>query len=335
MAADTHPFARFVRILGRGKTLSRSLTEGEAEEAMGMILQNKATPEQLGAFLMLLRVKEESAEEIAGFTRAVRATFSPPEPMPAVDIDWPSYAGKRRQLPWYLICALLLARNGVRIFMHGSEGHTPGRTYTRDVLESLGVPIALDFEQATQQLQTSNFAYMPLECLNEKLRELIDLRPMLGLRSPVHTVSRMLNPLAAACSLQGIFHPGYMEIHRDAAKLLGERQVVVFRGDGGESERRPHKPCDVWSVHNGVASTGLWPPCVPEPRQVDDTVMDIAHLETLWCGEEENAYGEAAVLATLAVILRALGHASSREKAHAAAMDMWQARDKRALLVDF
>ena len=66
MARDPHPFARFVNILGRGKSLTRSLTEGEAEEAMAMILAGETLPEQLGAFLMLLRVKEESAEEIAG-----------------------------------------------------------------------------------------------------------------------------------------------------------------------------------------------------------------------------------------------------------------------------
>ena len=60
MSEAPHPFARFVRILGRGKTLTRSLTAEEAEEAMGMILAGEARPEQIGAFLMLLRVKEET-----------------------------------------------------------------------------------------------------------------------------------------------------------------------------------------------------------------------------------------------------------------------------------
>ena len=77
MRRDPHPFAQFVDILGRGKTLTRSLTIAEAEEAMEMILGGHVLPEQLGAFLMLLRVKEESPAEIAGFVRASRAALRP------------------------------------------------------------------------------------------------------------------------------------------------------------------------------------------------------------------------------------------------------------------
>ena len=61
MMREPHPFARFINILGRGKSLTRSLTVEEAEEAMAMILAGEVLPEQLGAFLMLLRVKEEVA----------------------------------------------------------------------------------------------------------------------------------------------------------------------------------------------------------------------------------------------------------------------------------
>lgn len=67
-----HPFAQFVRILGKGKRGARSLTREEAREALGMILDGRVEDTQLGAFLMLLRHKEESSEELAGFTEAVR-----------------------------------------------------------------------------------------------------------------------------------------------------------------------------------------------------------------------------------------------------------------------
>ena len=92
MAAEPHPFARFIAVLGRGKSLTRALTLAEAEDAMAMILAGRARPEQIGAFLMLLRVKEETGDEIAGFVRAVRATL--PAPAIRADLDWPSYAGK-------------------------------------------------------------------------------------------------------------------------------------------------------------------------------------------------------------------------------------------------
>lgn len=69
---EEHPFAPTIRILGKGKNGSRSLTIDEAYDAMTMILEDKVTAEQLGAFLMLLRVKEETPEEVAGFVRAIR-----------------------------------------------------------------------------------------------------------------------------------------------------------------------------------------------------------------------------------------------------------------------
>jgi len=132
MPSEPHPFARFIAILGRGKSLTRALTLAEAEAAMAMILAGEARPEQIGAFLMLLRVKEETGEEIAGFVRAVRASF--PAPAIRADLDWPSYAGKRRRLPYFLLAALTIAGAGWRVAMHGLEGHTEGRLYTREAL---------------------------------------------------------------------------------------------------------------------------------------------------------------------------------------------------------
>ena len=67
-----HPFAQFVRILGKGKRGARNLTREEAREAMGMLLDEKVEDTQLGAFLMLLRFRGEDAEEITGMVQAVR-----------------------------------------------------------------------------------------------------------------------------------------------------------------------------------------------------------------------------------------------------------------------
>ena len=104
-----HPFAQYVRILGKGKSGSRSLTLEEARSAMTMLLNGEVEDVQLGAFLMLLRVKEESPEELAGFVHAVRDSLS--LPWLSVDLDWASYAGKRRQQAWYLLAALALAKS--------------------------------------------------------------------------------------------------------------------------------------------------------------------------------------------------------------------------------
>lgn len=331
MGSEEHPFAQYVRILGRGKNVGRSLTIEEAEAAMDMILADQVRPEQLGAFLMLLRVKEETPDEVAGFVRSVRKTIDLPADAPAVDLDWSSYAGKRRQLPWFLLAALVLAQNGVKVFMHGAEGHTPGRLYTRETLEALGLPVAHDFAEASAQIKAANFAYLPLAALSPKMHEIIELRPILGLRSPVHTISRMLNPFGAPCVLQGIFHPGYNAIHQGAAQLLGYPRMAVFRGEGGEIERRASKPLDVWSVIDGEMTTEAWPALLPEPQQPKDDDMDTARLLSVWRGDDSDAYATAAITGTLALALHLLGRAATQDDAQAQAEAMWSARNRERL----
>ncbi len=264
MKRDQHPFARYIAIIGRGKTLTRSLTVGEAKEAMAMILAGRVLPEQLGAFLMLLRVKEESPQEIAGFVLAARRSLGPPAGAPQIDLDWSSYAGKGRQLPWFILSALILARNGWRVFMHGAEAHTEGRIYTGAALRAVGFSVATSLEDAADRLAHENFAYLPIDVLSPPIADMLELRPILGLRSPVHTFARMLNPFAARSMLQGVFHPGYMRIHRDAGLVLGQPRLAVFRGEGGEIERRPSKPCD---GHDGDRRRGARGALVPANRR--------------------------------------------------------------------
>ena len=326
-----HPFANYVRILGRGRTLSRSLTIEESEEAMAMILRGEVLPEQLGAFLMLLRVKEETPEEIAGFVRGARATFDMPATLPELDLDWSSYAGKRRQLPWFLLAVMTLTQQGLRVFMHGTEGHTPGRLYTRATLEALGLPVATSLADAAKRIKADGFAYLPLEGISRKLYDIIQLRPILGLRSPVHTLARMLNPFDAPYLMQGIFHPGYMEIHQEGARLLGQRHMAVFRGEGGEIERRPTKPCEVRSLIDGAPVSEDWPALLPDSRQPHDDEMNVERLVAVWSGEAEDDYATAAVTGTLAITLRTLGRAKDMDAAKALAESLWRDRDRTRL----
>src|SRR3954470_7935854 len=108
MSVSEHPFAQYVRTLGKGPNLSRNLNEDEALEAARMVMREEVEPIQLGAYLALLRVRGESPEELAGLVRAARETLAIPTAAPKVDLDWPSYAGKRHRLPWFLLSALLL-----------------------------------------------------------------------------------------------------------------------------------------------------------------------------------------------------------------------------------
>lgn len=326
-----HPFARFIAILGRGKNLSRPLTIEEAEEAMTMILDGAVEPEQLGAFLMLLRIKEESPEELAGFTRAVRKKLPAP-PSGLLALDWPSYAGKKRQLPWFLLSALALAQSGTAVLVHGFDNHTPGRLYTGEVLAQLGLKPAESFGEAENQLKAQNFAYLDLAAISAPLAHMMGLKPLLGLRSPIHSLARQINPLGAGAQILGIFHPNYMSIHRDAALALGDRNMIVFRGEGGEAERRPGKPCEILGARDGEAFETRWPPSFDDPRQIPDEQMDPSRLQKIWSGERTDPYAEAAITGALALALLALNRAQDPDDAQKNAERIWDARQKSRLL---
>ena len=319
-----HPFAQFVRILGKGKRGARSLTREEAREAMGMLLDGKVEEAQLGAFLMLLRHKEESPEELAGFTSALRERLH--APALAVDLDWPTYAGKKRHLSWYLLAAKCLAANGVRIFMHGGGAHTAGRLYAEQLLTLLGIPLCRDWAQVQQALEEHNLAFMPLVDWAAPLQRMIDLRNTLGLRSPIHSLARILNPLGARCGLQSIFHPGYQSVHREASQLLGDCAIVI-KGDGGEIEINPDANSHLYGTAGGENWDEEWPALSPQ-RHVKPATLEPAQLMAVWEGRTEDSYGEMAVVATIALALRGLGH--TREAAFAQAEQWWKARNTSA-----
>ena len=138
MSSD-HPFAHYVRTLGRGPARSRHLTQDEAREAMTCVFRDEAEPLQVGAFLLLLRYRGEDAAELAGFVEAARETMQRPAGASGAELDWPSYADRHRQQPYFVLAARLLADHGVKVLMHGIAGYAEGYAPTRPALEALGV----------------------------------------------------------------------------------------------------------------------------------------------------------------------------------------------------
>lgn len=385
-----HPFAPFVRILGKGKTSSRSFTLDEARTAMAMILAGEVEPVQLGAFLMLLRVKEESADELAGFVMAAREDirqrltqacehdaamlsastlqlsaqaafptclpeFSPSAPslptrssttlsdttapylstlpgtLPAslqADLDWSSYAGKRKHYPWFLLAVKLLSAHGIRVFMHGASGHTINRLYTEAVLPALDLPVCTSWQGVGTALDNQHFAYLSLQHVCPPLGDIIDLRNIMGLRSPVHTLSRLLNPLDAPYVMQAIFHPAYRVSHQEAASRLGYRNSCVIKGEGGEIERNPDGLCLAKQIVDGVLTEEEWPALFPA-RHTPEEAFDLDHFLAVWQGQAAHEYGEMAVIGTLAIALRVLQKADSQTAALALAEQWWQTRHNR------
>lgn len=325
---NEHPFAPYVRILGKGKSGSRSLDIDEAYAAMSMIMRGEVEDVQLGAFLMLLRVKEESPEELAGFVRAVQASIN--APTIDVDLDWASYAGKRRQQAWYLLAALALADSGLRVVMHGAAGHTTGRAYSEALLRELGECIADDWSQCEPALQQRRFCYVPLSLMSPPLQRIIELRNQFGLRSPVHSLARLLNPFRATYSVQSIFHPAYASSHQQAAALLGQAHAVVFKGEAGEAERKPEATCKVFSLHQGELSEQNWPKLL-EGRQAWQDTISVAPLRAAWRDDDMDDYARHAILGTLAIILQMRNTDISQQQALEQAQAIWAARDRQRI----
>ena len=120
-----------------------------------------------------------------------------------------------------------------------------------------------------------------------------------------------------------------MDIHAGAAQTLGQKRMSVFRGEGGEIERRPNKPTPVWMLDGSdepVIET--WPQQLENGHQPPDEEMDTSRLLQLWKGELDDDYATASVTGTLAVTLRTMGKAEDFETAEAMAREIWDSRDK-------
>ena len=315
---EEHRFATYVRTLGRGPGRSRALTRDEARDALSMVLRNEADPHQVGAFLMLLRYRGEDAAEMAGLVDAARAHMGAGLPAGAapVDLDWPSYgAGRTRGAPWFLLAAVALARSGRRVLMHGTNEFSRAMSVPQG-LAALGLRPADDRADAVALLDRTGFAYLPLPALSPALDALLGLRRVLGLRSPLNTAARMLNPFDARAGVDGVFHPAYIALHVAAADLLGRQRLVIVKGGGGEAERNPAKAVAAhWFDRIIGAGEATLPPLAAAGETGDDLVQ-------VWHGGE--GPGAATAVATVALGLIALGEAPAN--ADALAAELWRRR---------
>jgi anthranilate phosphoribosyltransferase len=320
-----HPFAKYIQILGKGRKGMRSLTQDEAYEAMQMIACYDVEPEQLGAFLMLMRVKEETAEEVAGFTRALGESLPTHDKQISPSVDWAAYAGKKRQLPWFLLAALIVARRGYPVCMHGLS-RSDERVYVPEALDALGMEAANSLQEGMDELAQNGFCYLPISKLSPLTAQLIATRDLLGVRSPLQTVARMLNPFNAPVSLIGVFHPNYASMHTQAAVQNSQHNLLVCKGEGGEFERMPERPVQLNGCNNGNVWEEEWKPLLKPGTTLREQRLNLNHYRAVWEGEAEDTYGEAAVIGTLAMVIKALGLEASEQKSHHLATLWWQER---------
>ncbi|AWB66905.1 glycosyl transferase family protein [Saccharobesus litoralis] len=324
------PFKNYIKAVGKGHKAGRYLTQLEAEDAMAQMLSGQATPEQLGALLMLLRVREESVEELAGFLTACRSAVKDEfKALDCVDLDLGCYAGKRRHLPWFVLAVVALAQSGVRVMMHGTAEPESKRLYLKQVFGELGWPIASNAQQVQTHIAQQGFAYVDLQDLHPQLDELIQLRALFGLRSCTNTLARMLNPTGAKNSFHGVFHKEFDARHAEVAAQLKDNNVSCIRGEGGETEVNPERECVMHIARAGQLAT-VQLPIMLEKWQIKPRELSSVELADFWRlstaeQQAQNPYGYAAVIATLSsflILIEKLDFESAQQKA----LSVWQAR---------
>jgi anthranilate phosphoribosyltransferase len=325
--ADTEScFAFYVATLGRGPGRSRALTREEAETAFGMVLRGEADPHQVGAFLMLLRFRGEDAEEITGLVQAARAFAGLPVSELTADLDWPSYgAGRTRGAPWFVLSALALARSGVRVLMHGSNDFTTGIDVALG-LRALGLRPARDRQEAAAQLGRDRFAYLQLAVIAPAIDDLLGMRRLFGLRSPVNSAVRLLNPADAPFGVDGVFHPPYINVHFGVAERMNRERLLVLKGGGGEAERTPLKPATATAWDRAAGRHELALPAVEglQPRVAAEDTPEL--LAAVWRGEAAPDTPIATVQATISLALLAMGRTADPAEALRQARAIWADR---------
>lgn len=205
--------ARFIKEIGRGTKGARGVSRDDAKQLYSAMLDGRVSDLELGALMLALRIKGESVDEIAGFLDAAEGSF---EKLHAPVGDFapvviPSYNGSRQMANLTPLLALLLARRGVPVLIHGVV-NDPGRVTTAEILQALGLPLSRTVEQAQQGFARREPVFMPIEALAPRVTHLLELRRILGVRNSTHTLVKILQPFVdPALRLTSYTHPEYLQ----------------------------------------------------------------------------------------------------------------------------
>jgi len=220
--------SQYIREIGRGKEGARSLTRVQAADLFGQVLDGTVSDLEVGAFCIAMRVKGETPEEMAGFLDATHARLQRvPATQPVVVL--PSYNGARK-LPGLLpLLALLLARAGVPVLVHGTPTES-SRVYTSEVLSALGVQA----QTAIESIAPGEVQFVPTVVLSPGLQRLLEVRRVVGLRNPAHSLVKLMNPVAGpALIVSSYTHPEYAQSMAQTFELV-QTNALLLRGTEGE-----------------------------------------------------------------------------------------------------
>jgi anthranilate phosphoribosyltransferase len=271
------------------------LSAEETHAAMMQVMTGDATPAQIAAFAVGLRMKGETPDEIAGCARAMRAHLTPTRPEHGNLVDTCGTGGDGQDtFNISTAAALVAAAAGATIAKHGNRAMS-SRCGSADVLEALGVRIDLSPEAIAECIDTVGFGFMFAQAHHPAMKHVAPVRRELGVRTAFNLLGPLTNPAGARRQVMGVYAKELVEPMAQVLVQLGAEHSMVVHGYGGLDELTPTGENTVAEVRDGeVRVYALDPrplcggpvPASPEELRVGgDPAENAAIILTVFDGE--------------------------------------------------
>ncbi|KKK85383.1 hypothetical protein LCGC14_2773850, partial [marine sediment metagenome] len=231
----------------------RSLSEDEAADVMRDIMSGEATPAQIGAFLVALRAKGETVDEITGMARVMRehALAVPTAGLSGLVDTCGTGGDASGTFNVSTAAAFVVAGAGGRVAKHGNRAMTSA-CGSADVLEALGAKIDLNPEQVAQCIRDVGIGFMFAQTFHPAMKHVAGPRREIGIRTVFNILGPLTNPAGAAHQLLGVARPELAPLLAEALGRLGVRHALVVHGHGGLDELSLSGPSTVHELRDGA-----------------------------------------------------------------------------------
>ncbi len=259
----------------------RSLSMEDASAVMRQVMEGEATPAQLGSFLTGLRIKGETAQEIAGMA-AVMREFSLRVHVDGPLIDTVGTGGDgQNTFNISTATAFVAAAAGLKVAKHGNRAAS-GTCGSADVLEALGVKIDLPPEGVARCIEEVGVGFMFAPVFHPAMRHAAPVRREIGIRTVFNILGPLTNPAGAQTQLLGVAFPELGETMAEVLRMLGSRRAMIVHGHGGMDELSLSGDSTVWEIREGALSRWI--------VRVEDTGLPETPISAIRSGaKEENA----------------------------------------------
>jgi anthranilate phosphoribosyltransferase len=230
----------------------KDLTREEAREVMNAIFSGETTPAQIAGFLVALRAKGETAEEIAGCAEAMRDHVVHVRPQRQDLVDTAGTGGDgQKTINISTAAALVAAAAGAGVAKHGNRAASSA-TGSADVLEALGFNLDLPAERIAQSIDELGFGFMFAQAHHPAMKHAGPVRRELGTRTIFNILGPLTNPAGARCQVIGVYAENLVRPIAEALVQLGSERAFVVHGAGGLDELSPVGPNTVCEVRHGA-----------------------------------------------------------------------------------